>query len=393
MSTWAGIDYGPATLCETQNYLNTWYFKPSDRKIEQTGDPDYPVRYVYRSPKENISRRLALDGYDVNTLEQDFKISIKRKIEACRESIQNDFDLDGANSGLLPALERSSLQDWMDRLKRIFSEKLEPAHFEKSKDYGDPILNYMLAGYPDFYFEDAYSLAGYSFPCSSEEMYAVVLMEVLPNEVDFVLDATAMISAGWTDKFEDFIEHHSDHTTFFNTFKLSLDKTIALGTLAPENSDLAKLLYANVITVFETYLGDTITKQVLKRKALLRRFVQNHQPFIKTKEAKSDVFKTYEGIQEEVRRALGETSFHNVVTAKKLYHEVLATSFPDNIADLIQAIEIRHDIVHRNGRSQNNIEVSVTIDHVKNLAGLVESTVLYIDAQIKDGILEGDDEA
>ena len=393
MSTWAGVDFGPVSLCETQNYLNTWYFKRSERKAEPTGDPDFPTRYVYRASRDTIARRLELDGYDLSTLEQDFRVSINRKIEACRQSIRDGFDPDENNSKLLPALEASSLQDWIDRLTRIITEKLESAGFDRSKDHGDPILNYMLAGYHDFYFEDAYSAAGYSFPCSSEEMYAVVLMKILPNEPDFVLDATAMIQSGWTDNFEDFIEHHSDHTTFYKTFKTSLERTLALGSLGPDNSDLAKLLYANVITVLETYLSDTITKQVLKREAILRRFVLTHPPFAQDKFKKSEVFKAYEGIREEARKALSSTSFHDIVTAKRLFKEVLATSFPDDMGELMKAVNKRHDIVHRNGKTQHNIELVVTMDDVKHVAELANAAMLHIDAQIKDAILERDDEA
>jgi hypothetical protein len=392
MSTWAGIDFGPESFCDTQNYLNTWYFKRSERELIKTDDEYLPYKYRYKSPRESIARRLALDGFDAETLKHDFKTSLYRKIEACRVVNAHEY-VDNENTApLLDAMEKSSLEDWLARLKRICTEGLESSGFEKSKDYGDPILNYMLASFNEFYFEDVYNIGGHNFPCSSEEMYAVALMLVLPDEPYFILDATHMVAAGWTDAFDDFIEYHSDHTAFYKTFKSSLATTLELGKLAPENKDLARLLYANVITVFETYLGDTLTKQVLKREALLRRFVQTYEPFIKTKEPKSEIFKTYDTIREQTRVELGKISFHNVLTSKKIYQDVLSTSFPDNIAVLCKAVATRHDIVHRNGKTSHNLEVSVNMEDVRTVAELADTTILHIDAQIKDGMLERDDE-
>jgi hypothetical protein len=77
--------------------------------------------------------------------------------------------------------------------------------------------------------------------------------------------------------------------------------------------------------------------------------------------------------------------------AKRLYKEVLATSFPEDIGELYKAVMIRHDIVHRNGKDIRNNPLMITMEEVNALAQLVDNTVRFIDTQIKDGLLEDDD--
>jgi len=38
-------------------------------------------------------------------------------------------------------------------------------------------------------------------------MYAIALLQFVDEDSYFVLDATAMIAAGWSDEFDDFIEY------------------------------------------------------------------------------------------------------------------------------------------------------------------------------------------
>lgn len=389
MSTWASVDLGCMTITEMQNHINTWYFKKKERVIENSGDEHFPVSYLYRAPVEIIARRLALDGYDKDSLRTDFSKELARKIQLCRNMITEGLDPEGSNAALLPALENSKIEDWLIRLKKIADEKLKPAMFgEKRVDYKDPLLSYMLSGADGFMFSDEAGMGGFNFPCSTESIYAVALLEVMPNEKFFILDATPMVSSGWTEDFDDLIEYHSDTTHFYKDFVSSLSSTKELAKLAPTNPDLTKLLYANVITIMEAYLSDTLKKQVLKRNAVLRRFVQNQDTFKAKKEPVSEVFNIHDKIINMANDAIDQISFHNVVTAKTLYENVLSVKFPKEIAWLIKAITNRHDIVHRNGRTLKNEDLQISHEEIESLATNVLAFVKEIDAQVKDGLLD-----
>ncbi len=351
------------------------------------------MRYLYKAPVEVIARRLALDGYDNDSLRTDFTKELARKVQLCRLMISEDLDRDGANAELLPVLENSTLEDWLARLKKIATENLDATTFgEKRTNYSDQLLNYMLSGADGFIFSDEPGMGGFGFPCSTENMYAVALIEVMPNEKFFVLDATNMVDSGWTEDFDDLTEYHSDSTHFFKDFTDSLDSTKALANLAPDNPALMRLLYANVITVMEAYLSDTLKKQVMKRNAVLRRFVQSHDAFKNSKkEPISEIFNTYDKILKLANDAIDEISFHNVVTAKTLYENVLSVNFPKDVAWLMKATTNRHDIVHRNGRTLKNDVLNIASADIDELVTKVLALVKEIDAQVKDGLLDNID--
>lgn len=390
MSTWASVRLGCMTVTEMQNHINRWFFKRKERAVEKSDDEGTPARFLYKAPVEVIARRLALDGYDKDSLRTDFTKELARKVQLCRNMIAEGLDPDGANAALLPTLENSTLEDWLATLKKIATDNLKVTMFgERRTSYSDQLLNYMLSGVDGFIFSGESGMGEFGFPCSTESMYAVALLEVMPNEKFFVLDATDMVDSGWTEDFDDLIEYHSDNTHFFKDFKESLDSTKDLAKLSPDNLALMRLLYANVITVMEAYLSDTLKKQVLKRNAVLRRFVQCHDAFKNSKkEPVSEVFNRYDKILRMTNDAIDKISFHDVVTAKTLYEDVLSVNFPKDIAWLMKAITNRHDIIHRNGRTLKNEVLNIDGADIDDLAANVLALVKTIDEQVKDGLLD-----
>ncbi|KTB94081.1 hypothetical protein AO073_11050 [Pseudomonas syringae ICMP 11293] len=175
-------------------------------------------------------------------------------------------------------------------------------------------------------------------------------------------------------------------------FATSILDTQSLLALSPGNATLAPLLYANVITAMETYLSDTMKKQLLTREAIRHRFVQTNDTF-RDKISVQDIFRKLEGLNEEIVRAIDTMSFHNMDKTAGLYKAVLDTKFPGAyMADLVSAVGKRHDIVHRNGKTAQGKTINVTMKDVVQLIELVDSTIKHIDKQIKDGLLDDEDD-
>lgn len=82
-------------------------------------------------------------------------------------------------------------------------------------------------------------------------------------------------------------------------------------------------------------------------------------------------------------------SFHNIVSVNKLYKKVLLTDLPKLHMDkLVKAIAIRHDIVHRNGKTLKGGSHRLTMENVHQLVDDVDAAIQHIDKQIKDGLLD-----
>lgn len=73
------------------------------------------------------------------------------------------------------------------------------------------------------------------------------------------------------------------------------------------------------------------------------------------------------------------------------YFLILKTEFPrDHLADWGKAVDIRRDIVHRNGRTVQDEAWIAVVSNLESLLELVDATVQHIGRQPKDGLLEND---
>ena len=67
---------------------------------------------------------------------------------------------------------------------------------------------------------------------------------------------------------------------------------------------------------------------------------------------------------------------------KNMYKNVLSIDFPENIASIHQAIAIRHDIVHRNGKTKSGKTHKISEQNIKNLLSDVEHFIKYINQHL-----------
>lgn len=112
---------------------------------------------------------------------------------------------------------------------------------------------------------------------------------------------------------------------------------------------LHRLLYANVITTMETFLSDYLVSSVNINKEVLRNLVKNHQELNRRKLTLEDLIVTDRSPSEMVIETLKRETFHNIKTAKVYYEAAFNIDFSPS-DDIIFAVNIRHDIIHRSGK-------------------------------------------
>jgi hypothetical protein len=405
MGSYAEITIGGYPIFSTKNYYHQWFFRKKDRVIRTRPNPqqntliwtaadaneqdEEETDYLYVCSGTVLRRRLELAGFNSETLEREFKECIAQRIANREEMAQQDYEWAKDYAQPITTLKASNLADWLKALKTAVDERILGWHWDEEKDkYSDPLLHLLFAHDE---FSDEPSIHDTGFPCKTLENMAVAMLEIMSSDVECVLDITDLVGGGWTDSFEDLIEYQQDHTTFYEVFATAIADTHSLIALAHESKTLARLLYANVITAMETYLSDTLKKQVLTRESIRRRFVQTNETFNK-KIVIQDIFRKLEGLNEEIVQAIDMMSFHNLDKTTCLYKSVLDTQFPNtSMADLKKAVEARHDIVHRNGKTTQGKAVEVSMQDVERLIELVDTTIQQIDKQIKDGLLDDDE--
>lgn len=144
---------------------------------------------------------------------------------------------------------------------------------------------------------------------------------------------------------------------------------------------LYKLLYAKVITNMETYLGDTLKRYVLNNEQFLRTFVEKYEPYNDEHILLSNLFTIKDKIQSIVGDSLSKLMYHNLPQIKPIYKDVLNIDC-GNIQDLCKAIQIRHDIVHRNGADKSGNVHVITKEMVATLSRKVTDFIYNIDNQL-----------
>ncbi|ELV2768969.1 TPA: hypothetical protein NQG29_004104 [Enterobacter cloacae] len=404
MSTWTDISIGNFTLYDTQNDYYQWYFQDGDRVREIVKEEDgtwsEDTFIGYRTTVAQMRRRLQLNGYDRAALERDFATAIESwKADSIAEmaELESKDHAHGEHylqykitwlKHVIPVLENATLDDWLERLNKAAHWPGNESDFSQLLTWietGDPVLSLMVSSVDGdcLWVRDS----NFNFPCTQQDFYSLAILLITEDDAVCELDLKWLISAGWIDDFDDLEEKHAGATQPLRHARQSLSELSALVSSAPENPVLVRMCYSGIITVMEAYLADIFIRAV-KHPSVKRRFVESYEKFRgSTKKPLSDIYNQLDSLDKVIEEELFGLSFHNIPTVKKLYQECLLVSFPpDILTNIARSVNIRHDIVHRNGRDKKGKHHLIKCHHVNQLEELMHVFLAGIDKQILDGL-------
>ena len=142
-----------------------------------------------------------------------------------------------------------------------------------------------------------------------------------------------------------------------------------------------RLLYISVITTLESFLCDCFLITVMSDPALVRKFVETNPEFAREKFSLSELFQKADVIEDEVKHYLVSLLWHKLDRIKNMYKETLDIEFPEELGNLFRAILIRHDLVHRNGKTIDDKEILLSRSNVSDLIKLVRTVGDHVDSQ------------
>lgn len=169
---------------------------------------------------------------------------------------------------------------------------------------------------------------------------------------------TSSFFAG-NDDYEGYLVERSGHVQAFQRNILDVISLLGEPISPPCKKCLHRLLYVNVITALECYLSDFFMARIKEDKGLLRRLIETTPTFKEQKMVVSDVFQTIDAIEKRANNHLTSLVWHRLEQVKRLYANVLGICFPD-LNVLHNAIAVRHDLVHHNGRKADGTEHELT---------------------------------
>ena len=168
-----------------------------------------------------------------------------------------------------------------------------------------------------------------------------------------------------------------------------IDETLeAIEPLTDEiKTHLYRLLYANIISKLEAFLSDTIIKQVLSSNDNKKKFLQTYEPLAEQKFPMKAIYAKYDALDTIIRGALTSIVYHDLELVGKIYNDTLGVQLP-KVKEIDDAIQIRHHIVHRNGKDKDGNLVEISKESVQNLAETVSTFMFDVENQLPNPALD-----
>lgn len=157
------------------------------------------------------------------------------------------------------------------------------------------------------------------------------------------------------------------------------------GVLRWSASIINRMIFAETISSLEAYLGDTLVRAVQVDVDAMQRLVVHDEVLSAEKVSLHDVLAQPQLVKNKVETYLRGLLYHNLAKVSKIYKIALGIDiFPDNDlkASLYKAIQLRHHVVHRNGRDKEGVEQEFPTDHVKKIMQDVQTLVRHIERSV-----------
>lgn len=145
---------------------------------------------------------------------------------------------------------------------------------------------------------------------------------------------------------------------------------------------LFRMIYSSAITALETFLSDSFYQQVIPDQTRMEKLLSTAPEFTDRKYSISEVVNWSQNLKKKVGEYLYDIVWHNIWKGKMMYSTVLGVEYPADLAPIMKAVAIRHDIVHRNGRNKNNGLHTFKTEELNRLFVLVEDFAAHIHNQI-----------
>ena len=113
----------------------------------------------------------------------------------------------------------------------------------------------------------------------------------------------------------------------------------------------------------------------------LRTLVATNKDFQTKTLGLSTIFERMEGLKGEVETYLQELIWHRLDKVKPLMESGLNIELP-KIGDLMKEVLVRHDIVHRGGRTKPGDAITLSVGDVRRVIKMVRTFVDEIEVEV-----------
>lgn len=153
---------------------------------------------------------------------------------------------------------------------------------------------------------------------------------------------------------------------------------------APTKEYLYRQLYAGAITSMEAFLSSTLLKAVLSSTENKRKFVEKYLPYRDEHISFANIYEQMDNMDSKIQETLRGLMYHNLGKIKPIYKDVLDIDLGD-IREIMKAVQIRHDIVHRSGKDKDGNLHSIKKEDVTTLVEKVSFLMSTVSSKLPVG--------
>ena len=220
----------------------------------------------------------------------------------------------------------------------------------------------------------------------------IIITSTISGKFDYFKDlrgaSVFRLKNAWQTNVHDYF-HIDTESNYYNDVQLSIlniKRILELKLNIDEKRSkdfLIRILYANIITAMETYLSDCFIEKIINNKKFVPELLERTPEFNMKKFNLKKAYDWIENVNDNIIDVLSGISFHNLAKVRSMYENILKIEFPQDIDEIFRAILIRHDIVHRNGKTKDNNEVHITKQDLDNLIEQASEFIKNIELQSK----------
>ncbi len=224
----------------------------------------------------------------------------------------------------------------------------------------------------------------YGGPYDTEDILKNEYSSVFPEGViDELIDELNYECTEWSAKptndwYEDYEYTVKEPYQNFINYIEQINKLADLNVENELKNSFFKMLFVAIVTAMETYLKDTFIIKLFNSNIYINNFLMKNKEINEQKYSLKSINEDFDFINNKIKEYLSGKMWHNLKKVDGLYRNAFNIKFCLN-KELLEAIEKRHDIVHRNGTTKDDIEFEVSKEEVLSLKNDVSSFIAKIE--------------
>ena len=192
--------------------------------------------------------------------------------------------------------------------------------------------------------------------------------------LEYEVDVAQESEDDWNDPWE-YVEPST-----FDEFNATMQKLRGMleSNFVLTNDIFLKMVDAFAVTAMEAYLSGTLIEKVKQNEKYLLNAAQKIEDIKDEKMTLYEVVKSPDKAKKRILKKLYEFMYHNLPKIKCIYEIVFEIKIDYSLKDLMKIVGRRHDIVHRNGKNKDGVEIVLSAAMVKQDIDVISSFVKKI---------------